>query len=384
MPGGRSARSARSTRLASASRGLPEDARRTNRSLLLRLLHHGGPASRAELSKLVGLTPATVSAVIKELLERGVVEELGRTSGGVGKPATVVGIVPDGWHVVSISLSAPDQFVGAIVNLAGKVVVRRTYERAGKVGSEAVELVASICDELVADSERPLLGIGIASPGIVDGRGTVLNAARLGWHGLPLADQLGRRTGLTVHVANDANAAALAELSFGHSDATSFLLVRVDQGVGAGLVLDGRLYRGTRSAAGEIGHVVVDPEGAPCTCGKRGCLETVISAPLLEGRPGGAPSTDADSELAVLRRAGGHLGTALATVLSALDLDDVVLSGSEPVMTTTFRDAISDAVAARTMREISDALTVHPSSVGDDDVILGAAALVLDHELGIR
>jgi predicted NBD/HSP70 family sugar kinase len=360
---------------------LPEDARRSNRGLILRALHHGGPASRADLAKLVGLTPATVSAVIKELLDSGLVDELGRTSGSVGKPATMVGIEPDARHIVTVSLSEPDQFVGALVNLAGKVVLRRTYERGDRTGAEALELVAAVCDDLIADAERPLLGIGVASPGIVDHTGTVLRAARLDWHKLALADHLASHTGLEVYVVNDANASALAELTFGVAHSSDFLMVRVDQGVGVGLVLDGALYRGSRSASGEIGHVVVDPEGSLCTCGKRGCLETEISAPLLGRRLGDA---DGVGEIDVLRRAGERLGIALATVLSALDVGDVILSGPEPVVTETFRQAAIDAVAARTMPEISEELTFRASSFGDDDVVLGAAALVLDQELDIR
>ena len=144
--------------------------------------------------------------------------------------------------------------------------------------------------------------------------------------------------------------------------------------MGAGLVLDGALYRGTRAAAGEIGHVVVDPDGAPCTCGRVGCLETVIE-----------PALHADTlDAALTRRAGDQLGTALATVLSTLDLHDVVVSGAERATTDEFRGAVRDAIAARTMDEISDQLTVNRSSLGDHDIVLGAAALVLDAELGLR
>ena len=369
-------------RLAREPRMLPEDARRSNRGLILRALHHGGPASRANLAKLVGLTPATVSAVIKELLEARLVDELGRTSGAIGKPATMVGIEPDARHIVTVSLSEPDQFVGALVNLAGKVVLRRTYERNDRTGADAVALLGSICDDLVGDADRPLLGVGVATPGIVDTDGTVLRAARLGWIKVPVASELATRTGLGVYVDNDANASALAELTFGVAHSSDFLMVRVDQGVGVGLVLDGAVYRGSRSASGEIGHVVVDPDGSICTCGKRGCLETEISAPLLGRRLGVAD--DAHSEIEFVRRAGERLGSALATVLSALDIGDVILSGPEPVATETFRQATIDAVAARTMPEISEELMLRASSFGDDDVVLGAAALVLDEELDIR
>ncbi|MCB0968401.1 MAG: ROK family protein [Ilumatobacter sp.] len=338
-------------------------------------MHHGGPASRADLAKLIGVTAATASSVIKDLDDLGLVEELGRTSGSVGKPATMIGIAPDGRQIVAISLSKPDEFVGALVDLSGTIVERRTYPRENRTGTDALELVRSIRDELVGAADRPILGVGIASPGIVDPEGTVIRASRLGWQGLPLAHELGLGEA-DVHVANDANASALAELTFGTSNATNFVLVRVDQGVGLGLVLKGELLTGAASAAGEIGHVVVQPDGDECTCGKRGCLETKISGPLLQQAQKGA---DDD----VVRLAGAHLGAALASILSALDVADVVLSGPSEVATDTFRDAVRDAVADRTLPELSERLVVRPSSV-DDDIVLGAAALVLDRELGIR
>jgi predicted NBD/HSP70 family sugar kinase len=369
------------SRLALAPRTLPEDARRANRSLILRALHHGGPASRADLAKLVGLTPATVSSVVRDLIDAGVVHELGRTSGNIGKPATMIGIEPGGRQVVTISLSEPDRFVGALVDLAGRVTFRREYDRDGRTGDDAVALVRSICDDLLANADRPIAGIGIASPGIVDQHGVVLRAARLDWTKLALADEIALHTGHPTVVANDANAAALAELTFGRSHATDFVLLRIGQGVGAGLVLSGNLYHGSRAAAGEIGHVVVDPDGDACTCGKRGCLETVISAPLLDTR---LRDITADERADVLTHAGERLGIALATVLSVLDIADVVLSGPDPVLTDEFRSAAVSAVADRTMPEISEALVVRASATGHDDVVLGAAALLLDRELGIR
>jgi predicted NBD/HSP70 family sugar kinase len=358
----------------------PEDARRANRSLLLRTLHGDGPMSRADLAKVAGLTRATVSAVVRDLLDDGVVEELGlSTAGGVGKPATLVDVAADGRHTLCVDLSEPARFVGALVNLAGKVVIRRTYDRQGKSGKAAVTLLRRICRELVADAERPLLGVGVTSPGVVDAAGVIATAAHLGWSDLPLGATLGQELGLPVVVINDANAAALAELTYGEA-AGNLICVRVDEGVGAGLVLDGRLFTGSSYAAGEIGHVVVVPDGAVCACGKRGCLETEVSAPLLAARMEAAAGDGA----AVLARAGEHLGIALATVLSALDVTDVVLSGSGAVTDEPFRAAATRAIAARTMPLLADRLVVRPGTFGFDDVLVGAAATVLDHELGIR
>jgi predicted NBD/HSP70 family sugar kinase len=359
----------------------PEDARRANRSLLLGTLHRDGPLSRADLAKRTGLTRATVSAVVRDLIDESVVEELGiRAAGGVGKPATLVGIDADGRHVLCIDVSEPAEFVGAVVNLDGKVVVRRTYDRKGRTGRAAVTLLKRICRELVHDAEGPLLGVGIASPGIVTTEGVIVTAAHLGWTDVPLALELSTELDLPVHVVNDANAAALAELTFGEPTAPHLICVRVDEGVGVGLVLDGRLFTGSSHAAGEIGHVVVDDGGAVCACGKRGCLETEVSEPLLDRRL----EEDGADEAAVLRAAGTHLGTALATVVGALDVTEVVLSGPPTVSTETFRTATTEAIASRTLPVIGARLVVRPSTLGFDDVIVGAAARVLDQELGIR
>jgi len=359
----------------------PEDARRANRSLLLRALHREGPRSRADLAKRTGLTRATVSAIVRDLLDDHLVEELGLDpAGGVGKPATLVGIDVGSRHVLCLDLSEPSRFVGAVVNLAGKVVVRRTYDRTSTTGRSALKLVRHICADLLGDAEHALLGIGIASPGVIDADGVVVTAAHLGWAGLALRAQLTTEFGLPVAVVNNANAAALAELTFGDGSTTNLIYVRVDEGVGAGLVLDGRLFTGSSYAAGEIGHVVVDPDGARCACGKRGCLETEVSDPLLSQR---LEATGSDGP-AILDRAGEHLGIALATVVSALDVTNVVLSGSDPVTTETFRAAAARSIAARTMPLTADRLVVRASTFAFDDALIGAAARVLDVELGIR
>jgi predicted NBD/HSP70 family sugar kinase len=359
----------------------PEDARRANRSLLLGTLHREGPLSRADLAKGTGLTRATVSAVVRDLIDESVVEELGvRAAGGVGKPATLVGIDADGRHVVCVDLSEPDEFVGAVVNLDGKVVVRRTYDRKGRTGRSALTLVKRICRELVGDASDRLLGVGIATPGVVKPDGVITTAAHLGWTDLSLAAELSAQLDLPVHVVNDANAAALAEVTFGEPAGPDLICVRVDEGVGAGLVLGGRLFTGSSHAAGEIGHVVVSSDGARCACGKRGCLETEVSEPLLDRRLG----EDGADEAAVLRAAGTHLGTALATVVGALDVTEVVLSGPPTVATETFSAATAESIASRTLPVIGNRLIVRPSTLGFDDVLVGAAARVLDQELGLR
>src|SRR5262249_35657563 len=161
----------------------------------------------------------------------------------------------------------------AVVNLAGKVIARREVPRRGETGSKATAAIIRLVKDMAKSMERPLLGIGVATPGIVDDDGVVLTAAHVRWNDEPLAAKLQSALDVPSYVVNDANAAVLAEHSAMGVETENLLLVRVGGGVGAGIVIGGELFVGDHFAAGEIGHVVVDDEAALCKCGRRGCLE---------------------------------------------------------------------------------------------------------------
>jgi predicted NBD/HSP70 family sugar kinase len=346
------------------------DTRRHNRSLVLRTLFRSGTLSRADLARATHLTRAATSELVAELLAEGLVEELGtRSDQGVGKPATLLGVVPDARLTVTLDLSDDERFRAALVDLGGKVLQRRVAERSGRTGEAAIALVVGLATDLAAGADRPLLGVGAGTPGVVDPAGVVVEAPNLGWHGVELSRQLAQAVDAPAHVANDANAAALAELGLNGPSERSLLAIKIGWGVGAGLVLDGHLVLGDRFAAGEIGHVTVDPDGEACACGRVGCLETAVAAPRL--RRGD-------------RDAGGRrLGEALAPVVSALNLREIVLSGPLDVLDETFRSAALAAIRERTMPAVGDNVDIRFSSLGEDDVLLGAARLVLDRELGV-
>ncbi|MGH9116537.1 MAG: ROK family protein [Acidimicrobiales bacterium] len=367
------------TRRGSERKALPGDARRHNRALVLRTLFHSGPISRADLARATHLTRVTTSDLVAELLDEGLLEELGtRPNQGVGKPATLLGIVADAALVLGLDLSHDARFTAALIDLNGKVLERRSVERRGRTGDRAIELAVELATELAGISHRPLLGAGIGSPGVVDARGTVAEAPNLAWFGIDLAGRLAAVLPCPVHVANDANAAVLGERTFGDASEPSLLLVKVGHGVGAGVVIDGHLVLGDRFAAGEIGHVVVDGRGDECACGRRGCLETAIAAPLLRAR-----LETAASPTRVLTAAGTSLGIALAPVVSTLNLHDVVLSGPLDVLDEPFRRAALETIRRRTMPAVGENVDLRFSALGEDDVLLGAAVLVLDRELGI-
>jgi len=360
---------------------LQEDARRHHRALLLQEVFRDGPASRADLARSTGLTRATVSDLVGELVEDGLLQELGAPAGArVGKPPTLVGLVPDATHVVAVDLSPDDRMRGAVLNLAGEVRARHELALADATGARAVALLHRLAAELIALTDRPVLGVGVGSPGVVDAFGTVIDAPNLGWSGEPLAADLRRALQLPVHVANDANTAVLGEHTFGAADPDGgLMLVRVGIGVGAGLVLGGALLHGHRGAAGEIGHVVVDPAGERCACGRVGCLETLLAVPRLRR----ALLQDGVDAEAALRTVGEQLGGVLAPVVGALDLHEVVLAGPAELLDGPLLEAADATIRARTMPVGGDHLVVRTSTLGDDVVLSGAAVLVLAGELGV-
>jgi len=368
--------------LRTTAKSLPEHARAHNRSLVLQTLYSTGAMSRADLARATGLTRVTISDLVGELVAESLVVELGtRDEARPGKPATLVDIHRDGFRIIGLDLSAHDAFHGALVDLDGTVSERRTVPLEGATGEDAVAKVTGLARDLAALADVPILGVGIGSPGVVDLAGIVLTAPNLGWHDLPLQERLTAELGMPVLVANDANAAALAEHSFG--DALSdTMLVRVGNGVGAGLLVGGTLLSGARFSAGEIGHVVVGTDGGEeCACGKRGCLETWLAAPRLEARL--AAAAGETERVAVLERAGERLGIALAPVVGALDLAEVVLSGPAHLLDGPLSQAALDTLRARTMAEFHGDLSLRGSALGQDIVVRGAAATVLSGRLGV-
>ncbi len=362
---------------------LPGHARAHNRSLVLGHLFHEGPSSRADVARSTGLTRVTVSDLVADLISEGLVAELGvRAESRVGKPATLVGLRSQDHHVVVLDLTDDEAVHGAVMTLTGEVVERARVASDGASGEVGVDLVETVARGLVAAATKPLMGVGIASPGIIDAAGTVRQAPNRGWYDVPLAARLTATLGVPVHVANDANTRALGEYTYGGADASA-MIVTVGQGVGAGLLVDGALVRGRGDAAGEIGHVTVvdgttDEAPQPCACGRTGCLETVLSAPALRRRV--AATHDPDAALASVGR---MLGTALAPVVSALNLAEVLLSGPGELLDGPLREAATTTLRDRTMPVIGQDLRLRMAALDEDAALVGAAVLVLSGQLGI-
>ncbi|WP_222849410.1 ROK family transcriptional regulator [Trebonia kvetii] len=351
---------------------LAEDTRRHHRSLLLQHLFAEGPASRADLARATGLTRVTVSDLVGALIADGLLGELGTPAESkVGKPPTLVGLLADATCIIALDLSPDDRMTGAVVNLFGQVKARAEAPLDGASGEDAVRIAVGLAERLRDTADRPVLGVGVGTPGVVDGRGVILDAHNLHWAGVDLTGILHRRLGLPVYVANDANTAVLAEYTFGGTTAADLMLLRIGTGVGAGLVVGGSLVQGHAWAAGEIGHVVTDPSGVRCACGKTGCLETILSVPHLR---------QSDRSLGSV---GTVVGEVVAPVVAALNLHEVVLAGPPDLLDGELREALDRCVRDRVMATSSADLVVRMSPLGDDVVLVGAAVLVLSAELGV-
>lgn len=338
-----------------------------NAALVLRLLRDAGEdgVSRLELADRTGLTPQAVSKITARLRAEGLAAEAGRRASTGGKPRTVLRLVPDARHAIGLHLDR-DELTAVLVDLAGTPVAFRTARfDFGAEADRALTAAASEVGALIADTAADgLLGVGVAAPGPLDHGSGVLHRVTgfPQWDGLPLRDALARRLGLPVVLDKDTNAAALG-LAAPAVPVDSFAYLHLGTGLGAGLVLDGGVYRGARTDAGEFGHQVVQLDGPRCGCGNYGCLEALCLAAVARGAQ---------------ERAARLLGVGAANLVRLLDIDRVLLGGrivlAEPAPYVRGVAAVLAEDAARTNRPT---VPVDVVRGGARTVVEGAAQLVL-------
>ncbi|MFV0451176.1 MAG: ROK family protein [Propioniciclava sp.] len=367
------------SRLRSTAKTLPAGARARNRQLVLRTLFHRREASRAQLARATGLTAGTTSTLVRDLAEEGLIEESApQRRHAVGKPSTPLRINPDAFHIVALDLGDPDDVVGAVVNLHGEVLARGTAAIgvAGDLGA-----LSQAIGNLVAATDRPVLGVGLTTPGIIDVDGVALKSTTYtSWRNLPLQKRLSSSLGLPVSVANDANSATLAEFTFGGAPADGLMVITLAKGIGAGFMLGGTLVQGDGSAVGEIGHITTVEDGLACECGRRGCLQTVISGPVLRQLQHELHGSALDSAVAAIGR---QTGVVLAPLVGSLALREIRISGRPELLKSPLLAAIEETARARVLPITTPPVVVRPATLGGDTQVLGGAALVLSSQLGI-
>lgn len=338
--------------------------RATTSGRMLDLLRTSGTLSRIELAELSGYTPATITHVVRRLIDDGLVREVGREQQGRGQPRRLLKLDPSAWYAVGIQLDRTTTTI-VVVDFAGSRVATVGLRGTGTGGPGAS--IATLADHVTAlldSSDVPrgrVLGVGLVTHGPQDrGRGMLLTAQPTpDWQEFPLASTLSARLGLPVLLENDATAAAIGEHWAGTVPTETFGLIYMASGIGGGVVVEGDAYRGRASNAVEIGHVALGGSDTPCVCGNRGCAQAeagpraVVEQVLADenlaerlGIQGSVEDTLADFErvaqawraadpgaTAILERSAGWIGRAAVTLVNLFDLDTVVLAG--PAFVTT-------------------------------------------------
>lgn len=378
-----------------------------NTNLIMKAIHDHAPISRAELSERVDLAPSTVSVITGKLQEKNFIRECGNVSSGGGRPAVLLEINPEGGYFIGIDLRGTQMAIG-ILNLALRIQDEWSYIIPTEGGEQLYEqLVKAISDVKGLCRERgfPILGIGVATPGMIEpGTGKVIEADNFKWYEFNLKERLQEEFECLVVVENDANASAYGEFLYGvgrEKGMKNIMYMSVGTGIGSGFIINGQLYTGRKGMAGEIGHIMMDPLGKLCVCGKKGCLTAYASVPRmieeynrqaaqpinLRGEPSKLFSVaEAGDEVAerIISEAGLKLGIAAGNQVNLLNLDGVVFGGivfeHGNKMLEAVKEGLKLTVLPSLLEEININLGVFSSSVG----MVGVTALSVREILSAR
>jgi len=369
----------------------------TGHHRILSVLSRSGPQSRTDLARVLNLSKASVTALVRELIERNILDERERVF-GFGRPSVMLGLRQDAASFIGISLQSDPAHV-VLTDPHGRIHAQLTFpllfdvEPCLAAMAEAVGTVLSMAPPDIGK----VAGVGVVIAGIVSSDSqTCLASETLGWHDAEIGSRLSAMTGLPVFVENDANALIVAEQLFGNSgDLQDFSLVFVSEGIGGAHIVNGRLHRGRHGGAGEMSHapIAIDGEALPCRCGNKGCLETLAALPAILGaaRRAGLPddiegidqmATDGHPEaLTILHRAGTALGVALSQVIQFVDPARIVVRLDPHLVESVLARALRQAVEAHVLRRDSYLTELHLAPLQPLDFATGAASLAAQHFL---
>jgi predicted NBD/HSP70 family sugar kinase/biotin operon repressor len=380
--------------------GAPPSLRASNRLRLIQALQILGVTSRANLARHTGLSRSTVSSIVSALQAEGIVVDRdadGRAAVGGGRPPALIALDPTAGLAIGIDFGKRHLAV-ALADLSHEVLGEEWREMTDDYDAETgIEQAAELVERVLAGADAGrVLGVGMGLPGPVHRSGVVGSSAILpGWAGTHAAELMSERLGMQVWLGNDANLGALAECTWGAGRGASGLVyLKLATGIGAGIVLDGRLFGGAGGTAGEIGHTSLDETGDICRCGSRGCLETYASgtaiAALLSRSLGETLTLDDVLARALegdpgcrraLADAGRHIGAAVADLCNLVNPERIVVGGSMAVAGDVLLDPLMESVGLRAIPSAAEDVEIVLGELGERAELLGAVALVL-HEAG--
>ena len=371
-----------------------------NRNLVLNTIFQHESISRAEIARVTSLTRTTVSDIVADLMDEGLVNEIGVGTSLGGKNPILLSLVEDSRYLIGLDL-ARSEFLGAVVNLRGKIRCQASRSINNYSGEEALNAIYEILDELFASALQPIVGIGVGTPGLINtNEGIVVNAVNLDWKEFPLARLLQERYHVPAYILNDSQAAAMGEYTYGegHQADQNLIVINARHGIGAGIIIDHQLFQGDGGGAGEIGHIVVVPDGGQrCRCGNYGCLETVASTQAILQQIRAAAQPDGvmpdgklvdmqavkkafqdgnpDVQRAVLRAA-RFMGLTISNLVEVLNIQKIVLMGDATFFGEPWLDAIRETVMQNTLTRLATDTRVELGQLGENGTVLGASAMV--------
>lgn len=366
-----------------------------NAASILRTLYEKGVCTRSQLTRATRISPATVSRIVTQLVEAGIVRATTQAASSGGRRPALLEIDQTKLHAVGVELRQ-DQVAMALVNLGGEQVRREAFTPATlhpeRLVADLARRVAAMIEEGGVD-RASILGVGLAVAGVVEReRGMVVRSVNLGWDNVPVAASLEARLDLPVLVENDANAAALAEVWFGRRQERNLMYLKTEAGVGAGIVLEQQPVNGPRGMTGEIGHIPLIQDGHLCRCGQHGCLETYVNVQDVLERYARLAGRALDKEgffrLALrgdrvasrlVDEAAEALTMAVSFAGALLDVDVVFIGGVWGEFSPAFVERIQQGFQAVVDRTgLEKQVRVRGASLGADTDLMGAAGLVID------
>jgi predicted NBD/HSP70 family sugar kinase len=380
----------------------PLNLREVGRLRVLEALHHVGRSSRSQLTRLTGLSRATVSSIVTDLLAAGLVREDPDTSDPrtrpTGRPAQPLTLIPSAAYAVAADIGHQHVRV-ALCDLRGNPIWDSAAAKdTDEAPRETLDLIAGLIDQALREQNILIgdvlgLGVDIATPVRTADGALEAHGIMPGWVGLRPGRELEQRTGLATWLANDADAGALAERLYGAGRGTSDMIyVRLSTGIGAGIVSGGRPLTGAGGLAGEFGHILSDPHGHICRCGNRGCLETVAGPAAIAGlleRSRGHPVTVPDllrliddgdrGAVRALEDAAEHIGLVLADLVTLLNPEFIVVGGDLAAAGPRLFAPMERAIRRYALATAAEAVTVVRGVLGDQAEVRGAAGMVLAH-----
>ncbi|BFH64529.1 ROK family transcriptional regulator [Paenibacillus azoreducens] len=375
--------------------------KRKNRATVFEMIKNNPPLSRAEIARLTGMSPTTISRIVSDLFHLDFMHEIEQETSSVGRKAVLLQVNPRSVLSVGVEIDKTMIRIG-VIDLDGRVIGSRTIERQKNEAAEATlgNIAAGINELIEAEDfdRRRIVGIGVGLPGIIDyASGTAVLSAQLGWKQTDIAGILKKLTGLEVAVDNELKVKSLAEHMYGAAKGSSrSVLIGFGSGVGSSLIIDGEIYRGESNSAGEIGHTVVDPGGILCECGKVGCLQTYIAeASLLEQSNKIKPIANLDElfqarrdgefwAASIIDRAMTFIAVTISNIACMYNPDTVILTGKLVERFSEVREFIADKCMDQFVWEpLRGTFQIVYSAFENDGVVIGSGLLAQSRFLDI-